>query len=262
MALVPPRRLARVLPVLLGISLAVAACGSSSEGSTTSVAPSGEPLTVCSDIPYEPFEFGDPANLTGFDVDLVDGIGARLDRPVTFVATPLDQFAAALAAGTCELIASALPITGTAGLAFSDPYLHVDQSLLVRSPDSATYPTVATLGGHTVGVLADSPSADLAASALPADASVQGFTTFDEAVDALRAGTVDAVLGDAPLTGHAALSDDSLTVTQTLPSETDYGLATAPTDATLLAGVNQALAQMTADGSLDELRTRWFGPAG
>ena len=91
---------------------------------------------------------------------------------------------------------------------------------------------------------------------------MQGFTTFDEAVDALRAGTVDAVIGDAPLTGHAALSDDSLTVTQTLPSETDYGLATAPTNATLLAEVNQALAQMTADGSLDELRTRWFGPAG
>ena len=141
--------------------------------------PPGDVLAVCSDIPYEPFEFGPSDDLTGFDVDLVDAIGERLGRPVSFVATPLDQFATSLADGRCRLVASAVPIDehGATGLVFSDPYLHVDQSLLVRKDDASTLTGLAALDTRTVGVVVDSPGADLAAGLL-GTATVQGFATI------------------------------------------------------------------------------------
>jgi polar amino acid transport system substrate-binding protein len=48
-------------------------------------------LTVGSDIPYKPFEFGDSPDYQGFDVELVDEIAKKLDLKAKFVKTPFDD---------------------------------------------------------------------------------------------------------------------------------------------------------------------------
>jgi polar amino acid transport system substrate-binding protein len=239
----------------------LASCGGSSGGTAVEQTAAPEPLLVCSDIPYEPFEFSDQGQLAGFDVDLVDAVADRLGRTATFVPTPLDQFTTALDAGTCELVASALPIpdpTSTT-LLFSDPYLDVAPVLLVRAGDAQRLPTTAATGGTTVGVVTDSPSADFAAGNLPADAVVRPFATADDAVAALAAGEIDAVVTDAPIAEHAELSDPSLVVTEHGPITTGYGLATNAARGALLDQVNAALGEIRGDGTYDSLTRTWFG---
>jgi len=260
MTLMPARSGHQVLVVLVVAALAILASGCS-RGSTNADAPAEKPsLAVCSDIPYEPFEFGAPDDPEGFDVDLLDAVAERLDRSVTFVATPLDQFAQALAVGRCEVVASALPITdaATSPLVFSEPYLEVDQSLLVHRADEESLSTTEALTGRTVGVVTGSVGADLAASELGPNATIIDFPTHADALAALESGAVDAVLADGPLNDHAALEDASLTVTVRRPTDVRYGLATAP-DGDLLVQVDAALAELRADGTLDELTRRWFG---
>jgi polar amino acid transport system substrate-binding protein len=247
--------------MLLASSVVFVSCSGTSdtatEGATTSEAPG---LGVCTDAPYEPFEFGDE-ELTGFDVELVDAVAEQIDRSATFELTPLDQFEAALAAGTCELVVSALPVAepGTSSLVFSTPYLAIDQALLVRADDAGTLPTFGSVAALPVGVVTDSPSADFAAGALPPDVQVVGFPTIDEAVDALGAGTVAAVVADAPVAGHLVIDDDRFAVTDTEPTDVRYGIAAGPAGTELLASVDQALATLEADGTLPDLRRTWFG---
>lgn len=250
-----------LVPVLL---LAGAACAGSSpeETATTETTLGGPVLTVCSDIPYEPFVYGDPSQPEGFEVDLVEAVGTSLDRPVTFRSTPYDQLAPTLTAGGCDLAASAIPVTDTGEMAFSTPYLDVDMAVLVRTADAAALSSVEALAGHQVGVVSDTPSADVFAGVAPADAVVQGFVTVDDAVAALRAGTVDAVVADAPVVDHLVLDDPTTEVAVRVPTGTRYGFGLAPTNATLLAEVDQALAALSADGTLTALTTRWFGPTG
>jgi ABC-type amino acid transport substrate-binding protein len=251
--------------MLLASWVVLASCSGTSdtapESATTAIeAPPAPELVVCTDAPYEPFEFGDE-ELTGFDVELVDAVAGQIDRSATFELIPLDQFEAALTSGTCELAASALPILepGISSLLFSTPYLAVDQALLVRTDDAGVLPTFESVVARPVGVVTDSPSADFATGALPPDAQVVGFPTVDEAVDALGAGTVDAVVADAPVAGHLVLDDDRFTVTDTAPTDVRYGIAAGQGGAELLASVDQALAALEADGTLPDLRRAWFG---
>ena len=90
-------------------------------------------LTVGSDIPYRPFEFGRPP-YQGFDVDIVNQIGRRLKLDVELVKTPFDTIIDNLAQQKFDLVASALTITHDREktVNFSQPYFQADQSLIVN----------------------------------------------------------------------------------------------------------------------------------
>jgi ABC-type amino acid transport substrate-binding protein len=110
-----------------------------------------------------------------------------------------------------------------------------------------------------VAVVADSPGADVAAAALPPDAIRTPLATPDDVVAAVRDGSVDAAILDGPLAGYLALTDDSLAVTETIPTPARYGLATDAGRSALLAEVDAALAELRTDGTLDQLTATWFG---
>ena len=96
-----------VLPLLAAAALLLGACGDddASDDTTTTEADSGSSdgaislecvtlvedgqLTVCSDMPYEPFEFqNEDGETEGFDYDVVSAMGDQLDVDVEFVTTP------------------------------------------------------------------------------------------------------------------------------------------------------------------------------
>ena len=263
MAFVGPRRRALLVALPPLVLWPLVACAASSAGDpddSASTTTATEALLVCSDVPYEPFEFERDGELVGYDVDLVDAVAERLGRQARVVATPLDQFPAALDAGSCQLVASALPIPdpGSTTLVFSDPYLDIAQALLVKSPDAGRLSSMAATAGATVGVVTDSPSADFAEAALPPDTVVVPFPTIDDAVAALVGDEIDAVVADSPLARYAARDDGTLAITEEQPTPIRYGLATDGARAPLLTPVNAALAELRSDGTLDELSRTWF----
>lgn len=92
-------------------------------------------LLICSDIPYPPFEFeSEDGEFTGFDIELVRAIGARMGLQVDVIALGFDPIASgtALNSGQCDIAASAITITEerAENLLFSDPYYDATQSLL------------------------------------------------------------------------------------------------------------------------------------
>ena len=121
-----------------------AACGSSDSGSSGGSEGGGgdtEEATVwsvCSDMPYEPFEFeGEgPRGLayTGFDIELLDAIAEDQDATLNITDSDFDTIFASVNAGTCDVVASAVTITPEReeNSLFSDPYFDADQSLLVK----------------------------------------------------------------------------------------------------------------------------------
>src|SRR5690606_13580213 len=90
----------------------------------------------------------------GFDIDLLVAIAEKLDLKLAVMDTGFDalQSGATLAAGTCDLGASAMTITDErkANLDFSDPYYDSLQSLLVPVDSGIT--SIDDLDGKKVGV--------------------------------------------------------------------------------------------------------------
>jgi polar amino acid transport system substrate-binding protein len=256
--------------------LAVTACGDDSDdddASTTGdeegtvdetevdVVNSGM-LTVCTDAPYEPFEFEEDGEWTGFDMELMRNIAEQMDLELDVVVQPFEGIWLAPAAGNCDIVASAMTITEerAENALFSDPYFEADQSLLVRSEDADDFETLDDLDGHTIGAQSDTTGLTYANENAPDGATIEEFEEEVGIFGALESGGVDAVLQDLPVNGWRAVqSDGDLVVVETYTTDEQYGFATTLENEALIEVVNTALADMREDGTYDDLHADWFG---
>lgn len=84
------------------------------------------------------------------------------------------------------------------------------------------------------------------------------FETFGAAVQALRVGDVDLALSDSTAAqGYVSASDGGLKIVGEPLGAEDFGFIFPP-DSELVAPMNQAIAALREDGTLDALNTKWF----
>ena len=248
--------------------LLFAACGDdddSADESTDTSAEEREVIKVCSDTPYPPFEFEDEdtGEQTGFDIELLRAVADQADKDIEVIDTEFDGIVLAPQAGQCDMVASALTITDERKeqALFSDPYYDADQSLLVLAANEDTYATLDGLAGKTIGVQSTTTGETYANENKPADAEVKGFPDSSAMFLALESGDVAALLQDLPVNGYRATQDDSFVVTETYPTDEQYGFAADKDNTELIDNVNEQLQALRDDGTYDEIYADWFGEA-
>ncbi len=257
----PSTRFKRLLLPLLAAAVFVAACGGNGDGGGDYSLVTEGALTVCTDAPYEPFEFEVDGTFTGFDMDLLREIASGLDLELSVAVVPFDGIWLLPAAGECDLVGSAMTITEERQQAalFSDPYFDADQSLLVRASDSDQFATLASLAGANIGVQTGTTGEIYAQENSPPDATLVSFDEPASMFLALESGDIDAILQDLPVNGFRQTQDDSMVVTETFPTDEQYGFAVDPDNAGLIEAVNEELARLRSSGDYDEIFQKWFG---
>src|SRR6476619_1010402 len=125
-----------VVVAVLTASMTATACGGGDEKPTTGKLRTlkAGTLTVGSDTAYPPFEFGQPPNYKGFDIDLVNELAKRLKLKATIVKSAFNPILRSLAQGRVDMVASATAITDEAKrtVDFSNPYFAADQSIVTK----------------------------------------------------------------------------------------------------------------------------------
>jgi polar amino acid transport system substrate-binding protein len=226
-------------------------------------------VTVCSDIPYAPFEYyenGADGAVIGIDADLIGAITADNGLKSEFIKTPFDGIFAALAAGSCDIIASSVSITDERKKAndFTDPYFTIQQTIMTRSADAATLTDTPALKGKKVGAQSATTGADFAkAEGAKNGFEVTEFQGADEMIAALKAGQVDAVIQDSPINGYAATqSNGELVVTKVFDGAGEaYGFVVPKTNPALTAAMNASLTELKDSGKYKEIVTKYLGAA-
>lgn len=253
-----------LLAAMAAGALALSACGGGSDDAGTEEASglnlvSEGTLTVCSDIPYPPFEFEENGEYTGFDMDLMKEIAAGMDLELSVQDVGFDglQSGAVLGARQCDIGASAVTITEErkANLAFSDPYYDSLQSILV--PTDSDIASIDDLAGKQVGVQQGTTGATYAAENAP-EAELVQFPSDAEMYAAIQAGNVDALLQDLPVNiGHT--EDGAFTIAEELPTDEQYGFIMAKTGSEeLVAAVNEQLGALRENGKYQEIYDTYF----
>lgn len=262
--------------IALGLSsallLGAAACGSSdSEGSTASSDGGGEAAeatvwSVCSDIPYEPFEFeGEgPRGLayTGFDIELLDAIAEDQGATLEITDSDFDTIFASVNAGKCDIVASAVTITDERkeNSLFSDPYFDADQSLLV--PADSDVESLDDLTGATIGVQSGTTGESYAQENTPDGATVTSYPDAAALFAAISADKIDAILQDLPVNSARADEDDTVKVVGKIPTGEQYGFVVAKENTEVQEVLNEGLASVKESGTYDELYEKYFPNAG
>ena len=85
-------RLARTLATAAALSLTLAGCAAG--GDKTSVEGGAKivkkgTLTVCTHLPYKPFQYNQGGKVVGFDVDMMDLVAKKLDLKQSIFDTPV-----------------------------------------------------------------------------------------------------------------------------------------------------------------------------
>ncbi|ANH37852.1 Glutamine-binding periplasmic protein precursor [Nocardioides dokdonensis FR1436] len=253
------------LSVAAALTLALSACGSSEPE-----AAEGEPellsagnLTVCTDAPYKPFEYPDkasPTGYTGFDMEIIDAIAAEMDLEVTIKDAGFDglQSGASLAAGQCDLVASAMTITEEreANLDFSEPYYDSKQSLLAEAGSDIA--SIDDLDGTKVGVQQGTTGAQYAKDNVPEGAELVSFPSDAELYAALSSGGVQAVLQDLPVNLEHT-DDGNYEIVEEYDTDESYGFAVKEDGSEdLLAAINDNLQALRDSGDYDTIYEKYF----
>lgn len=241
-------------------SLVVAGCGDSDDETTASGGGGGgggEALTVGSDIPYPPFEQGKPGEYTGFDIELMEAIGEKIGRKAEFQDTSFETIFRDVAQGKFDAVISAATITEEREKAvdFSDPYYLSEQAVLVE--EGSEIESLDELNGKTVAVQQGTTGQELAKEEL-GDSEVRPFPEGPNAVTALKSGTVEAVIIDAPVAQNAVEKSGGVEIAEKIPTEEEYGIAVAQDDSELLDEINKGLKEVKDDGTYKRIFKKWF----
>jgi polar amino acid transport system substrate-binding protein len=223
----------------------------------------GKEIIVAVENAYPPFNFIDKATNqgAGWDYDAWQEICKRLNCKPVMTEAAWDGIFEAVAAGQYDVVADGVTITEERKqkVAFSDPYLHYGQAILVRE-DESRFDSAESLAALTDAKVASQLGTTNEAKAIEivGEARVKSFDTFDASVLALMSGDVDAVIIDQPAAlGFIAANKGKLKITGDLLTSEDLGFVFQQ-GSDLIDPINAALAAMKADGTLDALYQKWF----
>ena len=266
----PQLRTARAAAVLL-VALTAAACGSA-DATEKPAAPAPEVvkdgvLTVCTSLPYRPFEFRQGGETVGFDIDLATAVAKELGLDAKFVNTDFDGLAAGepLNDGTCDLGIAGLTITGDRArvLDFTSPYFNAAQTMVVATGSSVA--SLDDLGGKKIAVQKGTTGELYVTDNAPADAEIVKVAKPFEIVAALRSGAVDAGVYDNTVVGGVVGRNPEISVAAEFDTGEQYGMVLKKDGSVaLLRSINAILADLKSDGGYDAIYQTWFGatPAG
>jgi ABC-type amino acid transport substrate-binding protein len=214
-------------------------------------------LLVGTDTPFPPFEIGKPPDISGYDIEVVNAIAEKLGLQVTYQDTSFDTIFRDTAQGKFDMAVAASTITPEREqtVDFSDPYYQANQSLIVAGGSDIA--TTQDLGGTTVGAQ-DGTTGEEYANDQTNAAQVRGFPEGPDAINALRAGQVDAVIIDQPVAQDALEKEGGIEIPTIIPTGELYGLPFPQDSDALREQVNEALQTLKDDGTLAELYQKYF----
>ena len=257
--------------------LSVTACSSSntssnsSTGSTADSTVSKNPavpdvLRVGADIAYPPFEYMDTDGVTpiGVDVELAYALGEKLGCKVEMVNTGWDGIFAGLSKGDYDVVISAVTITPDrlVDFDFSDPYIENWQSIVVMADGAVKPADPSELAGLRVGYQEDTTSDIYLTDYIDKngiEVNTFEYATVMNAYDDLAAGRLDAVVSDSTVaTKYIADEKYEQSWIQTEGEPELFGVCMPKGSTELQKAVNDALAEIKADGTLDKIFNTYF----
>ena len=206
----------------------------------------------------EPYVFQDPndsARLVGFEVDIADALGRRLQVRAEFVQNDWSTLIPSLERGDFDITMNGLEVTPAraARVAFTRPYYAFSETLVVRR-ESADVKSLGDLNGKRTGTLNGSYAFDL----LRATSGVEVvlYEGVEEPYIDLEQGRLAAVLLDNIIASRYGLVRPTLRAAGTV-GDGVYAIAVRRDDTALHQALDAALGAMRREGELRAILTRW-----
>jgi lysine-arginine-ornithine-binding protein len=231
----------------------------------------GEKLLVGTDCDYAPYSSKDAnGQLIGFEIDLANEIGKRLDREIEFVCTPFDSAIPSLNTHKFDTLFDTLSITDERKkqVDFSIPYrANTGRFGAAKSFDAEIFdangnPNPKALEGKVIGLQGATVYEDYIAAKFPG-VEVRVYDKLPNLYEDLKTGRVDLAIASTSNIWSGLISKDSENFKFVGPDIDDptfgegVGAAVRKGDP-LLVDIDKALQAILDDGTFKTLNQRYF----
>ena len=249
------------------MALSLAACGStqaaassSSDASASASASAAEQHLILAISPdYPPYDdLTTDGKVTGFDVDMADWLFTWLNANGYNVSyewkqMSFDTIVSAVQTGQVDLGVAGFTYNAERKVLFSNPYYTEYQVAMVPTDSAIT--SLDDLKGKTIGAQLGT-TGETCANAVEG-ATVKAVEDMGIIMEALKAGSDDAVILDIAVAENYAKTGDFKILDGTLLDENTYVIAKEG-NTELMDAVNKALAAFKASDEFNEYKTKWI----
>ncbi|RAS39290.1 amino acid ABC transporter substrate-binding protein [Paraburkholderia bryophila] len=220
-------------------------------------------LKIGTEGTYAPFTYHDESGkLTGFDVEIGTQIAQRLGVKPQFVEGKWDGLIAGLDVNRYDAVINEVAITDARKVKydFSDPYITSHAALIVQSSNT-TLKNFDDLKGKKSANTLTSNFGKIAAAHGAEVIPVQGF---NESIDLLTSGRVDATVNDSlsflDFKKHKPDAKVKIVALDTSSDSSDKSAVLIRKGSPeLVAAINKALADIKKDGTYEKISQKYFG---
>lgn len=254
------------LLLLLAALLLLSGCGQGrsaggEEDALSRIRANGE-IVVAMEGTWAPWTYHDESDtLVGYDVEVARAIAEKLGVAVRFEEGEFDGLLAGLEAGRYDIMVNGVDVDEERSLKydFTEPYAYNRTAVIVRS-DNADIASMEDLAGkHTANTI----TSTYAKVAEQYGAEVTGVDDLNQTFELLLSGRIDATLNaEVSYTDYMnAHPDAQIKVACIAPeaTETAIPMRKGEETAALREAIDQALAQLSEDGTLTGLSEKYFG---
>jgi len=261
--------LALVLALMLSLSCAALAFAEESDLAYIQ----GKGVLTIGITLFAPMNYYDGNTLVGFDTELANAVAQKLGLKAEFVEIDWGAKEIELSAKNIDCLWNGMCITPERkeNMAVSAPYLYNSQAMVMKADQAQAI--LQDLSGRTVvaeagstgeakvlGTMPDDETTQVAAKDYFAKASFVAVDSMAKALMEVKSGTADVALVDSvcalAMVGEGTDYPDLTVDTSNVFGVQGYGIAFRK-GSDMVAAVDQAIAELTADGTVAEIAARY-----
>ena len=218
-------------------------------------------MKVGANIGNVPWEFqNEKGEIVGFEIDLAQEIGKRLNMNVSIVNIPFNGLFAAVQSGQIDAAVSSITITKKRleSVSFAQPYYDSDQSLAVRA--NSGIKGLEGMSGKVAAVDTGS-TGDMWTTQNQQKYKFTDIRRYEGLAPAmldLATGRIDGYVSDIPAVQYYIKDKPVYQVVERIPTGEQYSMMFAK-NSPLLEKANAEITKMKQDGTLATIHEKWFG---
>ncbi len=241
--------LSSILMVVIAFSLT--ACGGSK-------AKKSNTLVMATEATFPPYEFKEGDDFAGIDVEIAKAIADKLGMELKIEDVAFDSIIAGVSTGKYDIGLAGLTVTEERmqSVNFSDSYATGIQAIIVKEGSPIKGPDDLA-NANLIGVQI-STTGDIYCADDFGEEHVKEYNTGVDAVQDLIKGTIDCVVIDKEPAKQYVAANPGLVVLETAYTEEEYAAAISKDNSELLKTVNEVLAELKADGTLDKIVAKYI----
>jgi len=221
-------------------------------------------LRVAMSVDQPPFNMRSRnKSVIGFDVDLAQALAGAMQVKLEIVEVPFADLLAALGDGKADMVVSGMTITAqrTRQVSFVGPYTLSGKSILTTQRIKGVVKDGTEFNDPEIRVVAlkNSTSETFVQRKLP-EASMQPIANYNEGIQMLLTGRIDAMVADIPILKLSMLRypDAGLSMIEPPLSTEPIGIAIPSNDAQFENLLRNYMSSLEKTGLTARLHQKWF----